>query len=65
LQKSTKLAELKMAMTVLSKAVKNEKNEAAPRLAVRFLPNITHPFASAKSAMHQIAKKTITADDRI
>jgi len=54
-----------MAMTVLSKAVKNEKNEAAPRLAVRFLPNITHPFASAKSAMHQIAKKTITADDRI
>lgn len=65
LQNSTRLADPKKAMTILRRAVKKEKKEAAPLLLVMFLPNMTHPLASAKSATDQIMKKTMTTAERM
>ena len=50
----------RIAITVQKNAEKKEKNDAPPLLAPAFLANITHPFASAKSAIDQRAKKTNT-----
>ena len=47
-----------MAMRVQKTEEKKEKKLAPPLLADTFLPNMTHPLASAKSAMDQSAKKT-------
>ena len=44
-------------MIVQNTDEKNEKKLAPPLLADTFLPNITHPLASAKSAIDQSAKK--------
>jgi len=50
----------KIAIMVQKRDDKKEKKVAAPRLALAFLPNITHPLASAKSAIDHSAKKTNT-----
>lgn len=41
------IASIKIAVTI-------PKNPAAPRPALKFLPTITNPFASAKSAIDHI-----------
>lgn len=53
-----------MAIKVQNTDVKKEKKLAPPLFAVTFLPNITHPLASAKSAIDQSAKKTNTIRDK-
>ena len=47
-----------IAIKVQNKAEKKEKKLAPPLLAETFLPNITQPFASAKSAIDHKAKNT-------
>lgn len=55
----------KTEISRLKRAVKKEKKADAPLLAVTFLPNMTQPLASAKSAIDQMKKNTITVADKI
>lgn len=54
----TALIGVKIAVPSIKIAVIKLKIPAAPRLAVKFLPTIIKPLASAKSAMHHIANQT-------
>ena len=56
---------VRMVIKVQNTDVKKEKKLAPPLFAVTFLPNITHPLASAKSAIDQSAKKTNVISDKI
>ena len=49
----------KIAMPNICKAVISPKKPAAPLPALKFLPTITNPFASAKSAMDQMKNQMI------
>ena len=44
-------------------AVNRPNTPAAPRLAAKFLPTITNPLASAKSAIHHTPNHTMTTND--
>lgn len=54
-----------MVIIKLKRAVKKAKKAAAPFPVVAFLPNITHPLASAKSAIDHIKKNTMTMAESI
>lgn len=53
----------KIAVTNIITAVISPKTPAAPLPAVKFLPTITNPLASAKSAIHHTPNHTITTND--
>ena len=55
----------KIAIANICKAVIIPKNPAAPLPALKFLPTITNPFASAKSAMDQMKNHMMATKESI
>ena len=65
MQKNTVLTMLRMVMRVQNRAEKKLKKEEAPLELVTLSASMTHPLASAKSAMDQMAKNPMARKCKI